>query len=31
VLELHTARNLYTLTKPGPDRGWGLSLKRRRF
>ncbi|HEY3567049.1 MAG TPA: fused MFS/spermidine synthase [Thermoanaerobaculia bacterium] len=30
VLELHTARNLYTLTKPGPDRGWGLSLKRQR-
>ncbi len=30
VLELHSARNLYTLTKPGPDRGWGLSLKRQR-
>jgi spermidine synthase len=30
VLELHAARNLYTLTKPGPDRGWGLSLKRQR-
>lgn len=31
VLEFHSARNLYTLTKPGPDRGWGLSLKRPRF